>query len=212
MTHYSRRRVLAAAGALSGAGLAGCLGGNGGDSTRECSGEQRSVDVPPAGDPESDVTVAAYEDFACPGCREYALNVLPRIEDEYVEPGAIAYEHRDLPIPVDEEWSWKVPNAAFVVFEAAGREAYYEFIPAAYQHQGDYSEETIVGVATDLGAEEGAVRDVLESEPFCEQLVESRAAALDRGIEATPTVLVNDQALESPGEEELREAIEAELG
>lgn len=212
MTHLSRRRVLAAAGAFSGAGLAGCLGGgNGGESTRECSGDQRSVDVPPAGDPESDVTVAAYEDFACPGCREYVLNVLPRIEDEYVEPGAIAYEHRDLPIPVDEEWSWKVPNAAFVVFEEAGPEAYYEFIPAAYQHQGDYSEETVVGVATDLGAEEGVVRDALESEPFCEQLVESRAAALDRGVEATPTVFVNDQAFESPGEEELREAIESEL-
>lgn len=218
MSHYSRRRVLAGASALSGAGLAGCLGlgGNGGDggdgSIRECSGEQRSVDVPPAGDPESDVTVAAYEDFACPGCREYVLNVLPRIEDEYVEPGEIAYEHRDLPIPVDEEWSWKVPNAAFVVFEAAGREAYYEFIPAAYQHQGDYSVETVVGVAAELGADEGAVRDALESEPFCEQLVESRSAALDRGVEATPTVFVNDQQLEAPGAQELREAIESELG
>ena len=211
--HQPSRRTFHAAASAGIAGLAGCLGGGGGESEgRDCSGEQRSVEVPAAGDPDSDVTVAAYEDFACPGCREYVLNVLPRIEDEYVEPGAIAYEHHDLPIPVDEKWSWKVPNAAFVVFEEAGREAYYEFIPNAYQHQGDYSEETVVGVATELGADEGAVRDALESEPFCEQLNESRSAALDRGVEATPTVFVNDQQLESPDEQELREAIEAELG
>lgn len=212
MQGYSRRALLASAGALSAGALAGCLGGNGnGDSERECSGDQREVAVEPAGDPESDVTVAAFEDFACPGCAQYATNVLPEIKAEYVEPGEIAYEHHDLPIPMDEEWSWKVPNAAFAVYEDAGGEAYYAFVEEVYQFQGEYSEDNIAGLAADLGADEDAVRDAIENEPFCEQLHESRAGADERGVEATPTVFVDDERLESPDVEELSEAIESAL-
>lgn len=214
MQGYSRRALLASAGALSAGTLAGCLGGGGGpsgESGRECSGEQRSVDVPPAGDPESSVTVAAYTDFACPHCRTYARNTYPDIEAEYVEPGTVAYEHHDFPLPVDEMWSWAVPNAAFAVFEEAGTAAYYTFVEEVYRYQGEYSAENVAGLAGELGADEGTVREAIENAPFCEQLTESRAEARERGVSATPTVLVNDQQLEAPGVEELREAIEGEL-
>jgi protein-disulfide isomerase len=210
--HQPSRRTFLAAASAGVAGLAGCLGGGGDDEGRDCSGEQRSVEVPAAGDPDSEVTVAAYEDFECPGCREYALNVYPQIEREYVEPGTVAYEHRDLPIPVEEEWSWRVPNAALAVLEDAGGEAYYGFVHEVYQHQGDYTEDIVGEVATNQGADEGVVREAIEEEPFCEQLNESRAEALDRGVESTPTVFVNDQRLEAPSAEELAEAIEEELG
>ncbi|MDL5362273.1 thioredoxin domain-containing protein [Halalkalicoccus sp. NIPERK01] len=213
MQGYSRRALLASAGALSTGALAGCLGGDGGGSgsERECSGEQRSVEVPPAGDPESGVTLAVYEDFACPGCGEFSLNVLPGIKTDYVEPGRVAYEHHDLPIPVDEEWSWRVANASLAVFEDAGAGAYYAFVEEVFQYQGEYSEGTVAGLAAELGADEEAVRAAMEEEPFCERLNESRAEATERGVEVTPTVFVNDQQLEAPGDEELREAIDAEL-
>ncbi len=215
MQGYSRRALLASAGALSTGALAGCLGGGGnggnaGGSDRECSGEQRSVDVPPAGDPESSVTVAAYTDFACPHCRTYVRNTYPDIETEYVEPGAIAYEHHDFPI-VDEMWSWAVPNAAFAVFEEAGTAAYYTFVEEVYRYQDEYSAENVAGLAGELGADGEAIREAIESRPFCEQLTESHTEARERGVSATPTVFVNDRQLEAPGVEELREAIDSEL-
>lgn len=212
MQQYSRRALLASAGALSTGALAGCLGGgNGSESDHECSGEQRSVDVPPAGDPESGVTVAAYTDFACPHCRTYARNTYPEIEAGYIEPGTIAYEHHDFPLPMDAMWSWAVPNAAFAVFEETGAEAYYTFVEEVYRYQGEYSADNVAGLAGELGADEEPVRAAIENGPFCEQLTENRAAAQERGVNATPTVFVNDQQLEAPGVEDLREAIDSAL-
>lgn len=213
MQGYSRRALLAGTGATAVGVLAGCLGGDdsGSESDRECSGEQRSVEVPPAGDPDSDVTVAAYEDFGCPHCRDYAEDTAPEIKADYVEPGTIAYEHRDLPIPVDEEWSWEVANASLAVFEDAGAQPYYTFIEEVYQYQDEYSADNVAGLAGELGADEGTVREAIENGPFCEQLTESRTEAEERGVEATPTVFVNDQQFESPSADDLREAIDSEL-
>ncbi|MFC6906037.1 DsbA family protein [Halalkalicoccus tibetensis] len=210
MQGYSRRALLASAGALSAGALAGCTGGDDGGE-RECSGDQRDVDVEPAGDPDSDVTVAAYEDFECPGCGQYAQEVYPAAVEEFVEAGEVAYEHRDFPVTIGDEWSWRVPNAAFAVAEDAGEEAYYAFIKEVYQFQGEYSEDDVAGLAAELGADEDVVREAIEEEPFCEQINDSVAEAEDRDVTATPTVFVNDEQLEAPDSGELREAIEAEL-
>lgn len=211
MQGYSRRALLASAGALSTGALAGCTGGDGGGDERECSGDQRSVDVSPAGDPESDVTVTAYEDFECPGCGQYATEVYPAAVEEFVAAEEIAYEHRDFPLTINEEWSWLVPNAAFAVAETADEDAYYEFIGDVYRFQGEYGEDDVVGLAAELGADEEAVREAIEEEPFCEQIHESIDEAEERGVSATPTVFVNDEQLEAPASGELREAIESAL-
>lgn len=210
MQGYSRRALLASAGALSAGTLAGCLGGDG-DGEQDCSGDQRSVEVEPAGDPDSDVTVTVYEDFECPGCGEFAQNVYPAAVEEFVENDEIAYEHRDFPVTIGDEWSRRVPNAAFAVAEDAGEEAYYEFVKEVYQFQGEYSEDNVAGLAAELGADENVIREAIEEEPFCEQINESIDEAEDRGVSATPTVFVNDEQLEAPSADELREAIEAEL-
>lgn len=217
MKGFSRRALLASAGTLSAGGLAGCLGGGtggsgGGGDEHECSGEQRSVEVPAAGDPESDVTVTGYTDFACPHCREYARNTYPEIESEYVSPGLIAYDHHDFPLPMDETWSWAVPNASLALFEETDAQAYYTFVEEVYRYQGEYSEENVVGLAAELGAAEEPIRAAIEDGPFCEQLVTGRAEAVNRGVSATPTVFVNDTQLEAPGADELREEIESALG
>jgi protein-disulfide isomerase len=208
MNRPTRRAFLAAASAGA-AGLAGCLGG--GDEERDCSGDQRSVDVPPAGDPDSDVTVVAYEDFECPGCGQYAREVYPAAVAEFVEDGRIAYEHRDFPVTVGGEWSWRVPNAAFAVAEDAGEDAYYAFVKEVYRFQDEYDEGNVAGLAGEVGADEEWVEEAIEEEPFCEQIHDSVDEAEDRGVSATPTVFVGDEQLEAPAADELREAIEAEL-
>ncbi|WP_331235667.1 DsbA family protein [Natronorarus salvus] len=205
----TRREVLLAVGAAGTVGTAGCLGDDGG-AEGDCSGEQREVDVPAMGDPDSGIEVEVYEDFACPSCRTYELDVAPEIKDRYVEPGEISYHTHDFPIPVDDTWSWKVPNAALAVLEDAGEEAYVDFGAEVYELQGEYEADSLAALAASHGADEATVREAIDEEPFCEQIVESRQAGIDRGVEGTPTVVVNDEFLEEWSVEAVSDAIEAE--
>lgn len=213
MDHHSRRALLAAIGTVGVGGMAGCLssgsdGGGGGQ--RECSGEQRSVEMPPIGNPQAGVTVDSYTDFACPHCREYMRTVYPVIEREYVRPGRIAYLHRDYPIPLNQ-WSWLIPNAAFAVYADADVEGYYTFVERIFEYQNEYSVETVTQVGTEAGARANTVQQALERDPFCRQINRIRQRAEERGVSATPTVFVNDRMLEAPSTDELREALESAL-
>jgi len=194
----TRRGYLAgAAGAV--AGVAGCLGGgSGGDGgTGSCdaavSGTVDSLPAPTIGDPDADVTVAVFEDFSCPHCADFSLNVFPQIREEYVDPGAISYEYHDLPIPVSEEWSWTVASAARSVQDQTDAESFFAFAKACYENQGSYSESLLSDLGEEVGATGCAVAAAAREDTYRPVVEADRQRGIDRGAEGTPAVFVNDQ-------------------
>lgn len=225
----SRRRYLAgAAGLLA---TAGCLGEqSGGDSgpttVNEPSGAEVSeldgTDVaPPAttvsslptpvrGDPDADVTVTAYEDFACPHCREYALSVEPELVEAFIEPEEIRYERRDFPIPVHETWSWVAADAARAVQADAGDDAFWEYSHLLYENQGSYSFDLFPDLAEEVDADSEMVRTGVEGEVYRPVVEADRERGRERGVTGTPTVFVNGRSVGSEFES-IRQAVESEL-
>lgn len=215
-----RRAYLASvAGVL---GTAGCLGErSGGESTPppEPQGTEAivpatkvsSLSTPVRGDPDADVTVSAYEDFACPHCREYTLSVLPDLVDEFVESGEIRYERYDFPIPVHEKWSWAAANAARAVQADAGTEAFWEYTDLLYENQENYSSGLLADLAREVDADAGAVETALQDDVYRPVVEDDRKRGRERGVTGTPTVFVNDRSVDS-SLEEIRGAIESELG
>ena len=147
----NRRRALVGTAGLATTALAGCLGlgasGSSGsssanvDSDLPCfeSSGTGSVDqpllAPVKGDPEASVTVAAYEDFACPHCRDYVLEVVPELQSEFIEPGMIRYEHHDFPLPVADPGSYTAANAARAAQARAGDEAFWVAAEQLFENQ-----------------------------------------------------------------------------
>ncbi|MDY6765381.1 MAG: thioredoxin domain-containing protein, partial [Halobacteria archaeon] len=156
---YTRRRFL---GALS-AGLAGATAGCLGSGSGSGNGKVESLPSPVMGNPDSDILVEVYEDFACPHCRTYVLNVLPRLKSDYIDPGVIRYEHEDFPIPVDEKWSWEVPVAARAVQDTVGDSAFWDFAKKAYENQNNYSRDLLAQMGSDVGADPEAVRKAVRN-------------------------------------------------
>ena len=114
MTRPTRRDVLVAGVGLAGA-TAGCLSNateDDGTPTSTGAGAGDLLPTPVAGDPDADVTVAVYEDYACPHCRTYSEEVFPQVEEIYLSAGTVRYEFHDFPIPVDETVSWQAASAA----------------------------------------------------------------------------------------------------
>ncbi|AFZ72169.1 thioredoxin domain-containing protein [Natronobacterium gregoryi] len=198
------RRSFLAATAVAGAsiGTTGCLGD---DESSEPAELPEPPEPPVAGNPDADVTVTVYEDFACDACRQFKFQMLPYLQENYVGPGLIRLEQRDYPLPVDETWSWAVACGARAVYETEGDQAFWEFSAEIYDHFGDYSYDAIETVADDLGFDGGAIREAAQEEEYRDAVEADHAYGDANGVEATPTVFVDDELVE----EDLVETIDA---
>lgn len=174
-------------------------------------GRVRSLPAPARGPADAPVRVVAFEDFACPHCRRFALEVLPRVVDEYVADGRVRYEHRDFPIPVDPTWSWRVPSAARAVQDAEGAAAFFDFAGRLYEHLGSYDAALIADLAADVGADGEAVGRAATRERYRPVIEADRARGLDLGVDGTPAVFVDGERLSGYSFDTVAAAIESRL-
>ncbi|CCQ32610.1 Membrane protein putative [Halorhabdus tiamatea SARL4B] len=209
----STRRAFIGGLAIAGtAGLAGCSALSGDDDgipTITVDPETETLPTPVRGDPDADVTVAAFEDYACGHCATYVLEHLPSIVNDYVEPGVIRYEHYDFPLPLSQE-SLRAPSAARAVQDTVGLDAYWEFSHALFENQGRLGLSLYEELASEVGADPAVVRAAAEERRYDPTVAESRQYGLQRGVEATPTVIVNGTVLDSYAADVIAQAIEAE--
>lgn len=224
MTRLSRRDVLASSVALT-ALSAGCL--SGGSDTQgtvepgtpefgtiaesETPEAGQPLPVPVAGDPEADVTVTAYEDYACPHCATYSVEVFPQLATEYLEPGTVRYEFRDFPIPVDEAVSWGAANAARAVQAAAGQQAFFVYAERLFRNQSSLDPSAYAALTDGLAVDGETVREAASERRYDETISADKQQGVDRGVQGTPTVLVDGDPVEwqEIAYDPVREAIEA---
>lgn len=202
-----RRAFLGGLGLTAATLTAGCLGGSG---SGEATDPAPELPPPVLGDPDADVTVAVYEDFSCPHCATYNEEVFPQLRQQYIDPGTIRYEHHDFPIPVDD-WSWSVASAARAVQDRQGDESFFAYAKRLFPNAGLYTMDLIGELAEEVDADPDAVRTAAEEEPYRPVVEADREAGIERGVDATPTVFVQDEAVNTPGFTTIRAAIEAEL-
>ena len=191
----TRRAVLAGVAGTAAAGLAGCLQDNG------------RLPAPIRGDPEADVTVMAFEDFACPHCRTYSLEVVPELADDYIEPGVVRYEFHDFPIPVADPTSWRAANAAREAQERGGDATFWEYERLLFENQDRLGLGTFADLATELDLDGQAVRDAAANEKHMNTVQADRKMGQTEGVEGTPTVFVDGEIVR-PTAEAIGDAIQ----
>lgn len=182
-----RRTILRAAGAGVAGATAGCLGilGGGGESVEE-------LPTPVLGNPDADVVVTAFEDFACPHCREFSLSVVPRLESNYAAEGAIRFEHHDFPIPVTGQ-SWPTAIAARSVQDRRGTDAFWTFAENAYRRQSSLGMGVIRDLATQVGADPDGVERDARNEVYRPVVANDRKRGKEMGVRGTPAVFVDGE-------------------
>jgi len=215
----SRRRLLAGvAGGL--AGTAGCL--SGGASTADAPEIGTVADsetptggqpLPPpvAGDPDAEVTVAVFEDYACPHCATYSTEVFPKVAENHLVNDDVRYEFHDLPIPVDEQVSWQAASAARAVQAAAGPQDYYVYSERLFANQDSLGPEQYAALTEGLDVDGDTVRSAATDESYRPTVTADRQRGIDRGVEGTPTVFVDGSRVEwqEIAYEPIRDAIES---
>lgn len=230
----SRRAVLASTVTAGLLAIAGCSGGDGAtedpssasaspttrsptvtpdDGTKPTteSGEV-SLPTPTLGPADATVTVAAYESYLCGHCAHYNLNGLPKIRSEYVDPGKIRYEHHDFPLG---EAGWYSAIAARSVQATVDQEAYWSYSKELFANAEDTSMELYRSLAEDVGADPDVVEEHVRTTKWEPVVAADRKRGESKGVNATPTFLVEDEAVDPEGHsswyDALSDAIDAAL-
>lgn len=164
------------------------------------------------GDPNAPVTIVEYADFQCPVCRRAATDLIPRLEEDYVNSGKVNIEYRYFPFLGQESW-----DAAQAAAAAEEQGKFWEYYAALYNAQGRenggaFSYDRLLQLAEDVGLDMARFDATLASNVNLKTVQAEVDAARDRGIRSTPTFMVGETKIVGMQDyQKFVDAIEKEL-
>lgn len=167
----------------------------------------------PYGDADAEVVVDVYEDFLCPFCAQLEQASAQPLE-ELVGDGEVQVRYHVLAFldrASTTDYSTRAANALAVVLDESGPEVAKEFHDALFAAQPPeggpgLSDDQLVQIAADAGAEGEEVSDGIKSMRFGQWVRNATDAASRAGISQTPTVRVDGEDVE--GAQSMAELVE----
>jgi protein-disulfide isomerase len=155
------------------------------------------VNGPAVGAATAPVELVVYEDFQCPGCKQWVTQQLPLIVSEFVRPGTLRVEVRDLDFlsvaPANESLELAAGAAC-----AAAQGKYWQFHDYVYWNQGrenrgDHDAAFIAAIADAVGVDRAAWDACLAKPETRAAITAQTQAAVAAGVQVTPTLMINGQ-------------------
>jgi protein-disulfide isomerase len=151
------------------------------------------------GDPNAPVTLIEYSDFQCPFCGRFFSQTEPQIKETYVKSGKVRMIYRHLAFlgPESVEAA-KASECAkdqgkFWVFHDALFDAE---IKDGAEHNGNLNRELFMTLAGQVGMDTGAFAECYDANTYADAVTAETQKAQAAGVNATPTVFVNNQVIQ----------------
>jgi protein-disulfide isomerase len=140
---------------------------------------------------DAPVTIDEHLDFQCPFCRRAAMEVLPTIDQKYVEPGTAKIVVH--PIAILGSESVQAAAAAECANDQGQFWAYHDILYAnqGAEQSGGFSDGRLKQFASALKMDKTLFDGCLDSAKYVEEVKQRTEAARDSGIASTPTFIVN---------------------
>jgi protein-disulfide isomerase len=138
------------------------------------------------GNPQARVAILEYSDFDCAFCAQYATQVFPQIDANYVQTGKIKYFFRDMPSP-------EHPNAMFKakVARCAGEQGkFWEMHDFLFANQKPLSQLPAGKLAQAVGMNVEKLGACLASDKYSAVIDKSLNSAERMQINGTPAFLI----------------------
>jgi protein-disulfide isomerase len=170
--------------------------------------DQYGVSVGPE---DAEVVVREFADYQCPACGSFS-SAAKKLKQEYVDTGKVRFVYFDLPL---QQHANAMP-AAQAARCAGDQNAYWKMHDRLFESQTEWSGSsdpvaTFTRYAVDLGLEERRFRTCMTTELHREAVEQSRQVAMQLRVTSTPTVLVDNIRLTSPGWGQLSAVVDREL-
>ena len=203
----SRRAAMTAAALTAMVALAGCNSGG--------TGAAAEGDMAMGAPEGAKVTVVEYASVTCHVCAAWQEENWEAFKTRYVDTDKVRYVFREIPTPPAE-----VAVAGFLIARCAGEDKYFDVVHELLASQEEMRADpraTLFRVGNGAGLSNERVQQCITDEAALAAAEERAQAALDAGVEGTPTFFVNGTKVMTPGSqsgtslEDLSKAIEAEL-
>lgn len=158
------------------------------------------------GDADAPHQVVIYEDFLCPICGQVEATSHEGLAAA-AEEGKVLVEYRPIVI-LDRfgTYSERTASALKVVLDASGVEVAKTFHDLLFERQpeeGDddayFTDEELVAMAVEAGAEEADVEDGILDHAESDWAADVTQQAIDAGVTGTPTVLLDGEVFDDGG-------------
>jgi protein-disulfide isomerase len=145
------------------------------------------------------VVMQVYADFQCPACRLFVTSELPSLVNDFVRPGTLRIEARDIDIlgtgSPNESLELAVGAAC-----AAQQDRYWQFHDLVFWNQGrenkgDHDAEFIASIATAAEVDVAAWSACIGGADLRAAVTAATQAARTAGVNQTPTLVVNGQVI-----------------
>jgi protein-disulfide isomerase len=144
------------------------------------------------GSPRAKVQVVEYASLSCPHCARFNADVLPAFKAKYVDTGQVRYTLREMLTPPAQ-----VAAAGFLMARCAGPGKYFQVVDEVFRSQprwtaGDGDLKPIfLEIAKNNGLNEAQLNACLADEAGLAALKARVQAAIDAGVNSTPTFFVD---------------------
>jgi protein-disulfide isomerase len=171
------------------------------------------------GSADAPVTLDLYEDFQCPNCKALEESLGSTI-DGLVTAGTVKVQYHGMAFlntDANDQYSTRALNAAAVVANAAGTDAYETFHDLLFAHQPDeggsgLTDDQLIGYAAQAGASGAAVESGIRDLVYGDWVAQAEDQASKDGVTGTPTVFVDGTKLADLSPQGLTAAVTAAQG
>lgn len=150
------------------------------------------------GQEDAPTTVTVYEDLQCPACANLEAQLGKQLAAA-VDAGDVRLDYRLISFLDDystNDYSSRALNAALVVLDTAGVEAFRAFHDDLYANQPEeggpgFEDDELIQRAVAAGAQEADIRQPIEDKIYA-QWIENATDQMSRdGYNSTPTILID---------------------
>jgi len=145
------------------------------------------------GNANAKVVITEYSDYQCPFCARFTLDILPQLQNDYIETGKVKFIFKDFPIP-NHKYAQMEAQATYCAGEQ-NEEYFWKFHVSLFENQKDITKDDLIKRAEAMGINTNVFRSCLDSDKYKNLVLRNRQDGLKAGVNGTPTIFINNEKI-----------------
>jgi len=148
---------------------------------------------------DAPVTLVEYSDYQCPFCARNYRDVMPILQEEYIDTGKLKFVMRENPIASLHK---NATNASIAALCAGDQDKYWEMHNLLFENQKKLGVDNLKSFAGTIGLDTASFNECLDGKKTAGQVRKDMASSAKLGMRGTPGFFIGLTDLSDPNKVE----------